>query len=189
MILNRLTVGDTLDFVDQVPEYPATDGWTLKYRLTPSFTDPAQAPVDLTATTYNTSDYQIQATPTTTAAWIAGAYAWTRWVEKIGQRQSLGGGRIDLLANPALLVAGYDARTQAEKALEDAKTALATFQATNGRVKSYSIAGRSQEFEAATDLVTLVKFWENECSKEAAARAKADGRPNPRRYYTRMSNG
>jgi hypothetical protein len=36
VILSTLIVGDTLDFTDQVPLYPATDGWTLKYRLIPS---------------------------------------------------------------------------------------------------------------------------------------------------------
>lgn len=30
-----LIVGDTLDFVTSVPAYPASSGYTLKYRLIP----------------------------------------------------------------------------------------------------------------------------------------------------------
>lgn len=189
MILDRLIAGDSLEFVDEVPDYPATDGWTLKYRLTPTFTDVAQTPIELTAVTYETSAYQVTETATNTADWKPGAYAWSRWVEKPGQRQSLGDGRLEVRPNPVTLVQGYDSRTQAEIAYDDAKAALASFNASNGRVKAYTIAGRSMEFDTSADLVALVKFWENEVSKEAAARAKKDGRPNPRRYYTRMSNG
>jgi hypothetical protein len=41
--------GDTLDMQVTVPDYPSTDGWTLKYRLTPRFSTPTQAPIDITA--------------------------------------------------------------------------------------------------------------------------------------------
>ena len=48
MILQEIIAGDTLDFSVTVPDYPATDGWTLKYRLTPQFSTPTQAPIVLT---------------------------------------------------------------------------------------------------------------------------------------------
>jgi hypothetical protein len=188
MILELLVVGDTLDFVDQVPAYPATDAWTLKYRLTPTFAAPAQTPIDLTATTYTTTDYRVQAGPATTATWKAGIYTWTRWVEKAGARQSLGEGRIEFRPDPATLVQGYDPRSSAQRALDDAQAALANFQATGGRVKSYSINGRSMEFDAAVDIIKLVNYWQNEVARENAAKAVQGGQPDPRRIYLRAHN-
>lgn len=188
MILDQIIAGDTLDFVDAVPGYPATDGWTLKYRLAPRFTSPSQTPIDLIATTYQTTDYRVQAAPATTAAWKAGVYTWARWVEKSGARQSLGTGELQMQADPSQLAAGADLRTDAERALTDAQTALANFQATGGRVKSYAIAGRSMEFDSAGDILKLVTYWQAEVARERAARAKRDGAPDPRRITLRMSN-
>lgn len=188
MILDQLIIGDTLDFVDQVPGYPATDGWTLKYLLAARFATPTQASITLTATTYQTTDYRVQSAPATTAGWKAGTYTWTRWVEKAGARQSLGSGEIEMAPDPATLTQGADLRTTAERALADAQAALANFQATGGRVKSYSIAGRSMEFDAAGDILKLVSYWQAEVMRERAAKAKRAGLPDPRRISIRMSN-
>lgn len=188
MILQSMVVGDTLDFVDQVPDYPASDGWTLKYVLVPQFATPTQAAITLTATTYLTTDYRIQAAPGLTTTWTKGIYTWARWVEKTGARYSLGEGRIELLTDPTVLAQGFDLRTVAQKAFEDAQAALASFQATSGRVKVYSIAGRSMEFDTSAELVALAKYWENEVSKELAAKAVAAGKPSTRRYFTRLTN-
>jgi hypothetical protein len=62
MITDELIGGDTLDFTDSVPEYPASDGWTLKYRLTPRFASPVQAPITITASTFEVTDYRTQVT-------------------------------------------------------------------------------------------------------------------------------
>lgn len=188
MILDLIIAGDTLDFVDQVPDYPATDGWTLKYLLAARFTTPTQASVTLTAITYATTDYRVQAAPATTTAWVPGVYTWTRWVEKVGARQSLGTGEIQVQADPSALPQGTDLRTQAEKALADCQTALANFQATGGRVKRYAIAGREMEFDGASDIIALVNYWQIQVTREHAAKAVRDGLPDPRRIQIRMSN-
>lgn len=125
--------------------------------------------------------------PTTTATWTAGEYTWSAWVEKSGERRTVDNGLVTLKYDPNV-VASYDGRTVAQKALEDARTALANFSATSGRVKRYAIAGREMEFDAAADILKLVSFWQNEVSRENAARAVAAGQPNPRRIYLRASN-
>lgn len=188
-IRDPIIVGDTLDFVERVDAYPASDGWTLIYRLTPTFVDAVPAPsITLTASVYDTDAYRIQADPTTTAAWVAGTYTWTRWVEQTGQRQSLDSGRVTLNPDPATIAAGYDGRTLAQRALDDAETALATFSGSGGRVKSYSIAGRAMEFESAADILTIISYWRREVMTERASGAKAAGRPDPRRIQVRMRN-
>lgn len=182
-----LIVGDTLDFLTTVPDYPPDDGWTLKHVLTPRFTTPVQTPITLTATTSGT-DYRTQIAPAVTSGWKSGAYAWWSYVEKSGAREQVDNGEVDLRPDPTATAQGYDGRTVAQKALDDCKAALANFSSTGGRVKRYQIAGREMEFDGAADIIALVSYWENEVSKEAAAKAVQDGLPNPRRYYVRMDN-
>jgi len=187
--MNDLIVaGDTLDFSTSVPDYPATAGWTLKYQLVPQFSLPVQVPITITAATYLTTDYRVSVGPAVSVAWAGGIYSWYSWVEKSGARETIGAGRVEIKPDPTALAQGYDARTLAEKAFEDAQTALANFQATAGRVKSYSIAGRSMEFDTAGELIVLVKYWENEVRKVLAQKAIKAGRPDPRQIHVRMNN-
>lgn len=183
-----IVAGDTLDYSTAVPDFPATDGWTLVYQFVPKFSTPVQAPITVTATTYETTDYRVQEGPTTTADWEAGDYSWFSYVTKSGARQTVGSGLLEIKADPAALAQGHDARSGAERALDDANAALANFSATGGRVKSYSIAGRSMEFDAAADILQLISYWKGEVLRERAAKAKRDGLADPRRYYVRMSN-
>lgn len=53
----------------------------------------------------------------------------------------------------------YDARSVAQKALEDCEAALAKFNASGGRVQSYSIAGRSMTFTSVSELISLINYW------------------------------
>jgi hypothetical protein len=154
-----LIAGDTLDFTDVVPDYPATAGWTLKYRLVPRFTTPVQAPITLTATASG-ADYVIAAAPTVTATWAAGAYSFFRWVEKAGARQTLDpaeGGQLTVKADPSAVPQGTDTRTQEEIAL-DAIDAVLANRATVDQ-KSYSIAGRSLERMAVSELLELRRYY------------------------------
>ncbi len=178
-----LTVGDTVDFLTTVADYPASAGYTLKYRLVPRTSGTA---ILLTATASG-DDYRTQASPAISSGWTAGEYSWSGWVEKTGFRQIVESGLCTILPDPSAVTA-YDGRSQAQKALDDANTALANFSSTGGRVKRYSIAGREMEFDSAADILQLVNYWSNEVSRENAAAAVKAGAPNPRRIYLRMSN-
>src|SRR3954468_18180912 len=113
--------GDTLDMQVTVPDYPSTDGWTLKYRLTPRFSTPTQAPIDITATANADGTYQLQKAPSDTG-WVPGAYGWARGVEKSGARQTLTSsedqGEVQVRQNPATTAQGYDSRSHERKLLE-----------------------------------------------------------------------
>jgi hypothetical protein len=180
---DTLIVGDTLDFVTSVPSYLASAGYTLKHRLVPRVSGAA---ISLTATTSG-DDYRTTVLPVTTATWTAGDYTWSAWVEKASERHTVDAGTVTLEPDPGV-IAAYDGRTQAEIALADAKTALANFQATGGRVKRYAIAGREMEFDGAGDILTLVSYWQGVVLRESAANAKREGQPDPRRITIRMSN-
>jgi len=186
--------GDTLDETVVIPDYPATDGWTLKYFFVPRFTTPVQAAIVLTATSSG-SDYLLQASPSTTAIWVPGIYSWRRRVEKAGAAQTLdkngnGGdwsGEFVLEPDPSTLAQGYDGRTQAAKAVDDLKAAMATFQATSGRVKRYAIGGREMEFETSSEILIMLNRWQIELTREERALSIAKGLGDPNRVYTRFS--
>jgi hypothetical protein len=147
-----------------VADYPATAAWVLKYRLVPRFTTPVQAPVEITATTVNTMDYRVQATPTATAAWTPGAYNWFRWVEKAGERQSLGSGSLTVQVNPATVAQGADIRSQAEAAL-DAINAVLANRATVDQ-QEMSIAGRSLKRMTVDELLKLRGYYKAQVNAE-----------------------
>ena len=185
-MLEELIAGDTLDFIDSVPEYPPADGWTLKYQLIPRFATPTQAPITITASTSGT-DYRVQAAAGITVSWQPGAYTWARWVEKAGPiRQSLGEGQIVVKTDPSAAVQGYDGRSQARKAVDDLQAAMATFNATSGRVKSYSIGSRQMEFESSDEIKSLLSYWQSVLATEEAESNLANGRSGAKRLLARL---
>lgn len=183
MITDKLIAGDTLDFEDEAPDFPATDGWTLKYRLVPMFTAPVQAPIELTAATYQTTDYRVQVGSATTATWLPGNYNWARWVEQIGMRQSLGEGTIEILADPATRAAGYDGRTHAEKMVAQFDAALL---ALNSGMKSYSIADRAYVYADLAELQEWREYWLQQVRDEQPV---TSGSVNTRMMKARPARG
>lgn len=184
MKLQELVAGDTLDFVDQVAAYPATDGWTLKYRLVPRFATPTQAPIELFASTYEIVDYRVQAAPATTAAWASGVYTWARWVEMSGARQSLGVGELRVRANPAQAAQGYDQRSHARKVLEAIEAVLEK-RATLDQ-EEYSINGRSLKRTPTAELLRLRRVYAGEVAAEDAAEGLAAGTYGGKKIQVRL---
>lgn len=177
--IDDLVAGDTLDFTVSVDGYPASDGWTLSYALR------GPSAIDLTATPVG-QQYRVQASAATTAAWIPGDYSWSRYVTLSGQRYSAGSGWLVIRPNLAAQVAGYDGRSQAEKALADAETALATFKSTNGRVKKYTIGQRSMEFSTSAEILQVISYWKTKVLNAQTADSIANGLGNPRNLMTRF---
>jgi len=184
-MLEELIAGDTLDFIDSVPEYPPADGWTLKYQLIPRFTTPTQAPITITASTSGT-DYRVQAAAGITTGWKPGAYSWARWVEKAGPiRQSLGAGQIIIKTDPALAVQGYDGRSDARRRLDEVETAIDAL--ASGAVKAYTIGTRSMTKQDLPDMIVWRDRLAAEVASENAAAAMASGAPNPRNVGIRFN--
>ena len=183
-MIEELIAGDTLDFLDSVPEYPPADGWTLKYQVVPRFTTPTQAPITLTASTSG-SDYRVQEAAGITASWKPGAYTWARWVEKAGPiRQSLGNGQLEVKTDPAAAVQGYDGRSHARKMLDAINAAMEAFSIG---VKQYTIGSRSMTKQDIPELLTLRDRYRAEVANEDAAAKVAAGLPNPRNVGIRFN--
>jgi len=158
----------------------AGSGWVLKYALR------GPSVLDLTATAGGTS-WTTSITAAQSAALLPGNYSWQATISKATERLTVGIGPAVITPDlVAISAAGYDGRSKAAKALEDCETAMASFNATGGKVKKYEIAGRLMEFQTITELLTLHSFWKAKVTAEGSASSIANGLGNPRNLYTRF---
>lgn len=160
--------------------YPASAGWTLKYRLL----WPTGTAVQITATASG-DDYAVSLSTTATAGWTPGQATLLSWVEKGSERITLAQQAVTILANLAL-ASTYDGRSQAQKALADAKAALAAYMA-NGQlqVAEYEIGARRMKFRSADEIRGLIHHYEREVAAERALQAMLEG-GTPGRVLTRF---
>ncbi len=187
-IPTQLTVGDSASWTDD----PVTLGdgrvadalaWSLKYVLR------GPASLDVNATAAGTG-WNVAIGAVASAALGSGLYRWAAQVANAGtgERFTVGSGQLTLAPDPAALQAGFDPRSPAQKALEACEAAMATFNATGGKVKKYEIAGRMMEFQLLSDLLKLRDFWATKVANEQQAAGIASGLRNPRNLYVRFRN-
>lgn len=179
----KLIAGDGLKFTSSVPDYPASDGYTLTYRLVRR--DGTAGPIQIVATALG-DDYQVNVAPGTTATWTLGTYSWAAYVSKAGERYTVESGEVEILPDPAVSGSPLDLRTRARKALDDLNAARATWVATGGRVKRYSIAGRDIEYKDAAEIDREIAFWTRQVGEEQTAADLEVGRRPKNRILTRF---
>jgi len=179
MNLDKLTAGDTLDFRTTVPDYPASAGWQLVYRLVPRSAGTA---ITLTSTA-DGDVHRIQAGVSETALWVAGTYSWVAYATKPGERYTLQQGSVEILPDPGTATT-LDTRSNARKALDAVAAYLAD--PSNLTAAKYEIAGRS------LDRFPLSEMWKHrdrlvvEVQKEDQAARLAAGLPDTRRVFVRF---
>lgn len=173
-----LTAGDTVKWTRSLADYSAADSWVLKYRLIN-----AAETIDITATASG-ADHLVSVAASTTDAWVAGDYTWQAYVEKAGERYTVGTGTLKIKPDLAAAAAGVDTRTTAAKMVADLEAASLDY-ATNGQggVQRYTIGGREMWFEQAADFTERLEYWRGRLAAELAKESIAQGRGNPRRFY------
>lgn len=174
-----LVAGDTILWQKSLPAYPA-GVWTLKYRLIN-----AAGKIDITATASGT-DHRVSVAAATTAGWAAGVYTWQAFVEAGGERYTVGSGQLTIKPNLAAQAGGFDARSTAKKALDDTRTALATWIASSGQITEYEIAGRRMKYASLADIEGRIRLLEREVAREQAAEKLASGLPAGNRVLVRF---
>jgi len=178
-----LVVGDTLVFDTSLPDYPASAGWTLTYRLIPRTSGTA---IEIPSTA-NGDAHAVSVSATVTALWAAGEYSWAGYATKAGERDTVESGTITLLPDPGV-AAAYDGRSQARKAVDDLHAAYASYLSSNGLVQEYTIAGRSTTFRKTSEILEALSYWELKLQAEEAAAGAAAGQPSKRRTYIRLGH-
>lgn len=173
--------GDSVSWTRSLPAYPASAGWVLKYRLL----WPSGTAVALQATAAG-DDHAIALTSGSTRGWQDGKATLVAWVENGTDRVTLEQTPVTIL--PDLTVAAtHDGRSQNRKALDDARSALASYQAAGQtHVARYEVAGRSMEFRTAKEIIDLIAYYERKVAAENAAFALLNGEGGvPGRFYYR----
>lgn len=136
---HEILAGDTLQWKKSLSDYPASGGWTLKYRLIN-----ASGKIDITAAA-DGIDHLITVTAATSAAYTAGTYTWTSYVEKGSgaslERYTLSTGTIIVKPSLATQTTGYDTRSHVKKVL-DALESLLEGKASRD-AQQITIAGQS----------------------------------------------
>lgn len=188
---NQLHCGDTWSFtVDAGDDYPAGT-WTLTLYLVPRFTTPTVGPITLTgAPDADDSElHRFSAAAAVTAAYTAGMYSYYTTASDGAQRFTLDAsewsGEVELLADPSALAQGHDGRSDAAKALDDARAAYYTWVGSNGHIKEYEINGRRMVYGSAGDIAKHIQALEMEVARERRAEAIRRGLADPRKVYVR----
>lgn len=166
-------------FVDDLGKSYDSAVYTLKYEL--------RGPASLTLNAIaNGAGWRTALTTTQSATLTAGKYFWAAILSKTGERVTASTGGLTVNVDLVTQIAGFDGRTQAEKALADAETALATFISSKGRIKKYTIGSRSMEFDTAGDILTQISYWKMKVANEHADNNRANGLGDPRNLYVRF---
>lgn len=117
-----VTAGDTIQWQIALPDYPATDGWTLKYALRGS-----AGVINITSSASG-SDHLVSITAATSATWSYGDYQWTRYVEKGAgttlERVTLASGTITIERNWAGVTTATDTRSHVKRVLDAIEAVL-----------------------------------------------------------------
>jgi len=94
---DTIVAGDTVEWTKSIADFPATDGWTLKYslQLVASLDDP----ITFSATP-DGADYSVSVANTITTEWDAGNYVWTSLVDNGTERHRVGTGTLTILGDP-----------------------------------------------------------------------------------------
>jgi len=113
------TAGDTVTWTESLSDYKASDGWTLKYRLS----GPAQ--IDLVSTP-DGDDHAISITAAGSAVYGAGVYKFQAYVEKGTERHTILLGSLEIFQNLTALEGGaeYDARSHVRIVFDALKAAI-----------------------------------------------------------------
>lgn len=131
--------------------------------------------------------WELSATGPQTAALTPGVYAWVYTVTRAsGDRTTVSNGSIDVRPDLSAAAAGYDARTTAQVALEQAEAALAAFKGSGGRIKTYTIAGRTVTYDTAAELLQVISYWRVRVASETQAQRAAQGKPDLSRLLVRF---
>ena len=174
-----LVAGDTVTWKKSLSDYPASDGWVLKYRLINS-----AGRIDITAATSG-DDHLVTVAAATTAGWTAGTYTWQAYVDGVSsQRFTVGAGTLDVKPDLAAEAAGYDTRTTAKKTLDLIDAALLAHGAS-AWTQEYEIAGRKMKFKSVGDFLALRDRIKAEVKREEAAQRIGRGMDAGNKLYVR----
>ncbi len=168
--------GDTVKWTKSLPDYPASDGWSLAY----TFINAAgKFPVAASA---DGDDYAVSVPPATTTGWIAGDYDWRAQVSKAGEVFTVATGRTTV--KPSFGAATLDGRSTARKMLDAVEAVLEN--RASSEVAEYQINGRQLKYTSIPDLLKLRDRLRADVRREENVLRAAQGLPPSTRVFVRF---
>lgn len=141
-----VAVGDKIEWVKHLSDFLPADSWVLSYSLVNS-----DNKITFSATDNGDEKHLVSIPSATSASWAPGDYRWQSYVEKAGERFTVGYGAITL--TPNFSSAAQDGRSHVKRVL-DLLEAVIENRASSDQL-AYSIAGRSVSKMAPEQLLTL----------------------------------
>jgi hypothetical protein len=182
----NITAGDSASWTDnpfRTFEGALLDSgkYSLSYELRGS-----GAPITL-ASVVNGSGWKISIAPAVSASLVSGVWFWAAILTATGERITVSRGEISVQKDlSAVNSAGFDGRSDAEKALSDAESALANLHASGKKTKKYTIGTRNAEYYTAPELIAAISYWRIRVSNERASKSIKDGLGNPKNLMVRF---
>lgn len=176
---SSVVAGDTIAWRKTLTDYPANEGWSLKYRLIN-----AAGKIDITAVA-DGADHQVTITATTSAAYAAGEYTWQSYVEKVGERYTLEAGALTIQPDLAAQAAGFDTRSTAKKTLALLDAAMIAHGAS-AWTQEYEIAGRRMKYRSPAEFEGFRNRLKAEVAREETAARLAAGLGSKSKIYVRF---
>lgn len=178
----QITQGDTARWLKTLPDYPASDGWSLAYTLVNAA---GKITIDSTA---QGADHLVEASAAEADEFAPGLYRWqarvTRGSFPSAEVFTVGAGQIEVLPSLSEATsAGFETRSTARIALDAVNAYL--IDPNNLKAASYSIAGRDLARHSLPDLLALRSRLQAEVAREEAVARAAAGLPDKRRIYVR----
>ncbi len=173
--------GDSASWSESLSDYPASAGWSLKYRLI----WPSGSGVNLTATPAG-DDFEINLDSANTSAWQPGQATLVSWVEKAPAERITVGQKIVTILPDLTQAVTHDGRSANKQALDAAEAALAEYlKGGKATVAEYEVAGRRMKFRDADQILALINHYKPLVARENAALALLQGGGMPGRVYYR----
>ncbi len=176
-----IIAGDTLTWQKSVVNYPASQGWTLHYRLINTAGN-----IDITGAASG-DDHLISVAAATSAAYVAGEYDWQSYVTNVGgERYTISVGSIEVKANWAAAAVGLETRSTARKILDALEAAWLVAASKRSYVMEYQIANRKMRFATRGEWIAELDYWRREVRREERAQRIAAGLPSGAKVYMRF---
>ncbi len=139
-----ITAGDTVQWLRSLPDYPASAGWSLHYRLICS-----AGIIDITSTASG-DDHLVSVPAATSAAWVPGNYTVALAAVNGADRFTLTVpySAIDVLADLAAATTATDTRTRARRILDALNLAIEGRASRSDLEYEVNVGGRAQRLKS-----------------------------------------
>jgi hypothetical protein len=183
----EIIAGDTLTWSKDLPDYSATDGWQLSYRLR------GNANYDLawgTVVSANGSGFVVSVPSATTHSWAAGTYWLFGFVTKTSERYQII--KVEVVVQPDSQSASqsFDGRSHAKKCLQAIEAMLEGNASREEQSYQIDIQGKMRQLQFCTkaELIQFRNYYKREVESELAAERIAKGLGGGRKILTRFKS-